>query len=163
VVKGFTDKLPTLIVYDFDGVMTDNRVLVSETGEESAVVNRSDGLAISFIREQLGIAQLILSTEKNPLVKRRGEKLGIEVIHGVSDKAGVLLEYTKSKGISLADTLMIGNDLNDLAAMSQCGYSCCPQDAEMEVLDAADLVLTRRGGEGVVRELYRLLAGGTRQ
>ena len=53
-----------LIVYDFDGVMTDNRVIVDETGRESVTVNRADGLAVSLIK-QMGIEQLILSTEKN--------------------------------------------------------------------------------------------------
>jgi YrbI family 3-deoxy-D-manno-octulosonate 8-phosphate phosphatase len=157
MVSIFAEKLPELIVYDFDGVMTDNRVFVSETGDESVSVNRSDGLAVSRIRDELGIKQLILSTEINPVVQRRAEKLGIEAINGAADKAETLVEYMREREIGTDDVLMIGNDINDLGVMRLCGRSCCPQDAEPEVLKAADLVIQRNGGEGVIRELYRQL------
>jgi YrbI family 3-deoxy-D-manno-octulosonate 8-phosphate phosphatase len=153
----FAKRPPQLIVYDFDGVMTDNRVLVSETGDESVCVNRSDGLAVSRIRDELGIRQIILSTEVNPVVQRRAEKLKIEAIYAVGDKAKTLMEYIHEKELAKADVLMVGNDVNDLDAMRLCGCSCCPKDAEPEILRVVDLVIQRRGGEGVIRELYRLL------
>ena len=70
------------IFYDFDGVMTNNKVLLSENGNESVFVNRSDGLAVSYFKE-LKIKQYIVSTEKNPVVSRRAEKLKIDVMQGV--------------------------------------------------------------------------------
>ena len=54
-----------LIVYDFDGVMTDNKALIFYNGDEAVLINRSDGLAIEKIKS-LGMLQLIISTEKNP-------------------------------------------------------------------------------------------------
>ena len=75
-----------LICYDFDGVMTDNRVYISEAGVESVIVNRSDGLAIAALN-RLNVRQTIISTEENPVVGVRAKKLKIPVLQGVSDKA----------------------------------------------------------------------------
>ena len=88
----FQDKIK-LIVYDCDGVLTDNRVLVDEDGREAAFFNRGDGTGISRIRKEYSICQIIISTETNPIVVKRGEKLGIEVINGVDDKAAALRQY----------------------------------------------------------------------
>ena len=81
-----------LIVYDFDGVMTDNRVLTFQDGTEAVFANRADGLAINMIKE-MGINQIILSTEKNAVVEARARKIGIPAIHGVGDKNTVLHAY----------------------------------------------------------------------
>lgn len=43
-----------LIIYDFDGVMTNNRVLLFEGGREAVFVNRSDGLAGWIIQQVNG-------------------------------------------------------------------------------------------------------------
>lgn len=152
------------IVYDFDGVMTDNRVLVDENGRESVFVNRSDGYAVARIRE-MGIPQVIISTEENPVVERRAEKLKLEVIHGVRDKGSTVREYCTAHGYSLARTLFMGNDLNDLPAMRIVGLRAAPRDAEREILEIADWISEAKGGRGAVRDLLRALtqneAGGT--
>ncbi len=147
-----------LIVYDFDGVMTDNRVTVDQDGKESVTVNRSDGYGVGMIRKK-GITQIILSTEKNPVVERRAEKLNIPVIHDVADKADILRDYIRENSIDPERVLYIGNDLNDLEAMMICGVKCAPADAEEEILKIADLVFSRKGGYGVVRELATYICG----
>lgn len=144
------------IFYDFDGVMTDNRVLVDQNGTESVFVNRSDGYAISQLKK-LGINQVIVSTETNEVVKRRAEKLKIEVINGISDKGSVILKYCKTKGYDLKKTLFMGNDLNDITAMNVVGIKAAPADAEVEILAIADWIAQKKGGEGVIRELYRVI------
>ena len=145
-----------LVVYDFDGVMTDNRVILSEDGSESIVVNRSDGLAVSILKSR-GIPQLIMSTERNKVVSERAKKLGIPALQGVSDKHVSLKKYCRQKNIPLKDVLYIGNDLNDLEAMQSVGYSVCPSDASEEIRAIAMLVLDKAGGSGVVRELLRYI------
>lgn len=74
-----------LTVYDFDGVMTDNLVIVFHDGTEAVIVNRADGLGVERLRA-LGIPQLVLSTETNPVVKARAKKLGLDVITSCKDK-----------------------------------------------------------------------------
>lgn len=153
------DFTPSLIVYDFDGVMTDNRVLVDEDGKEYVMVNRGDGYAVRMIKDRLNIPQIILSTETNPVVLRRGEKLGIPVISNAGDSKKCILErYLNDNVIAPTKTLYIGNDLNDLEAMMLCGYRCCPADAESEIKAIAHHIFKAFGGHGVIRELYRNLS-----
>ena len=73
------------IVFDFDGVFTDNRVIVSENGKESVICNRADGLGLEMLRI-LDIPMTIISTEKNLVVSSRAKKLKIPVVHGVKNK-----------------------------------------------------------------------------
>ncbi len=148
------EKLISCIAYDFDGVMTDNRVLVDENGKESVFVNRGDGYAIARIKE-MGIPQVIISTETNPVVERRAEKLGLEIIHGVEDKGKILKDYCQKNRIELGNVLFIGNDLNDLSAIKVAGVTGAPVDAEMEIINSVDLIIQKKGGHGVIRELYR--------
>jgi YrbI family 3-deoxy-D-manno-octulosonate 8-phosphate phosphatase len=141
-----------LFVYDFDGVLTDNRVYVSEDGNESVCCNRSDGLAIKTIKE-MGITQMIISTETNKIVSARAAKLDIPVMQGVEDKKEALLEYCDKLSVNLKETLYIGNDINDLEAMLTVGFPVCPKDAYPEIKKIAKLVIPVSGGYGVIRKL----------
>ena len=145
-----------LIVYDFDGVMTDNRVMVDQNGNESVMANRGDGYGVGMIRK-LGVKQVILSTEVNPVVEMRAQKLNLEVIHGVSDKKQTLEKYCADRNISLDRVMYLGNDLNDIDAMKCVGIKGAPKDAEPEILEIADWISEKSGGYGVVRELARLI------
>lgn len=146
-----------LIVYDFDGVMTDNHVFVDENGKETVMVNRGDGWGVNMIRA-LGIRQVIISTEVNPVVEKRANKLKLDVIHGVDDKRITLIKYCEQEGIDLQDVMYIGNDLNDYEAMNVAGVKGVPADAEPEVKKIADWVSRKNGGDGVVRDLARTLS-----
>jgi 3-deoxy-D-manno-octulosonate 8-phosphate phosphatase (KDO 8-P phosphatase) len=150
----------SLICYDFDGVMTDNRALIFDDGREAVFVNRGDGLAIAAIR-QAGTPQVIISTEANEVVLRRAEKLKVPVFHDVSDKAAVLNSIVEEFSATLQSTVFIGNDVNDLAAMKMVGYPVAPSDAHSSVLAVARLITEAPGGAGVVREFYdRYICGG---
>lgn len=145
-----------LIVYDFDGVMTDNRVLVFEDGMEAVFCNRSDGLAVQKIKD-LGIEQIIISREENPVVQVRAKKLGIKALCNISDKKTALLNLCKSKKINLGKVAYIGNDITDIEAMRIVGLPIAPNDAHKKVKDIAGIVMKSRGGCGVVRELFERL------
>lgn len=142
------------IFYDFDGVMTDNHVYVDQNGVESVSVNRGDGYAIARFKEA-GIPQIIVSTETNPVVEKRAEKLKIPVIHGVDDKGSIIRKHAVENGINLERAVFVGNDLNDMTAFETCGIKAAPADAEEEILDIADWVSDRKGGDGVIRDMYR--------
>ena len=142
-----------LIVYDFDGVLTDNTFYLSEKGLETVRLSRADGLAISLIKN-LGIKQIILSSEKNPVVKFRANKLGIDVYFGVGNKKIVLKEITKKLNIDFTKTLYLGNDINDLEAMSLCSHRACPQDSYQEIKNISNIIIPKNGGTGVVRYIY---------
>ena len=146
-----------LIVYDFDGVMTDNRVIVWQDGTEAVVANRADGLGVNRL-SALGIPQLILSTEANPVVEARAAKLGLEVIGSCKDKKITLQNYCEGKNYDLNRVVYLGNDVNDLEAMQMVGFPIAPADAHPEVKAVAKLVTTARGGEGVIKELAERVA-----
>lgn len=145
-----------LIVFDFDGVMTDNRVLVSEDGKESVFCNRSDGIGVNVFRKA-GYRMLILSTEANKIVKARADKLKIPVLYGIDDKKKALAQYCGKIKIKLSDVVFIGNDINDLEAMQSAGLKIAPRDARREILNIADYVTKTKGGYGVIREIADLI------
>ena len=154
-IKRIPDK-PALVVLDFDGVLTDNRVWVSEAGEESVACNRSDGMGLSMLRKS-GIQVVVLSTERNPVVAARCKKLNLPCDQGIDDKRSALLRLTKQYGADMDDVVYIGNDVNDLACINMVGCGIAVADAHPSVLNAADIVLTNRGGYGAVREFCDLL------
>lgn len=140
------------IVFDFDGVLTDNFVYVDQSGNESVRCSRADGLAFDVLHK-LEKKAVILSTEANPVVTARAQKLRVPVIQGVRSKPEALIKLAKDLGVNLAKVLYVGNDLNDVMAMGMCGYSACPADSHEKIKMMATLTLAVRGGEGVVREL----------
>jgi 3-deoxy-D-manno-octulosonate 8-phosphate phosphatase (KDO 8-P phosphatase) len=147
---------PDLIVYDFDGVMTDNRVLVFQDGTEAVFVNRSDGWGIDQLWKA-GFKQIILSTESNHVVSARAAKLKIEVYQDCGDKAKELSKFCIKNKIDLANVLYVGNDINDLAAMLIVGFPVAPADAHPDILRIAKHVTLSKGGMGVIKELSELL------
>lgn len=145
-----------VIVSDFDGVMTDNRVWIDESGKETVCVNRADGQAVHMLRD-MGINLVIMSTEKNGVVSKRAEKLEIECIQSISDKAECLKKYCADKRIFLQNVAYIGNDINDLGALKLAGIKIVPSDAYEEVKAVADCVTEAVGGRGVIREVAGIL------
>ncbi len=141
-----------LVFSDFDGVMTDNRVLIDETGKESVFVSRADGQAIHILRS-LGIDLVIMSTETNSVVTRRAEKLKVECVQAVSNKGECLKEYCNRKSIPLQKVAYVGNDVNDYEAMCLAGVKIAPKDAYEVVIKIADYVTDTKGGYGVIREI----------
>jgi 3-deoxy-D-manno-octulosonate 8-phosphate phosphatase (KDO 8-P phosphatase) len=145
-----------LVVYDFDGVMTDNRVMIDGKGNEYVYVSRADGLGIDLIKK-IQISQLILSSETNPIVEVRANKLKIPVLYGIENKKITLKEYCKSNNFFLENVLYVGNDLNDLEVMKIVGYTFCPKDAHPDIIDKTSHLLNSNGGHGVVREIADIL------
>lgn len=140
------------IFFDFDGVLTDNKVAVFADGSEMVTCCRSDGLAFDYFK-QVGLPIFIISTETHPVVGARGKKLGVTTYQGVSNKAQTIKKICSEYGFDLMHSAFIGNDINDLGAMRLCGYKFCPSDSHEAVKQISDKVLKTKGGNGVAREL----------
>jgi len=145
-----------LVVYDFDGVMTNNKVYIDQNGHEMVQVNRADGLGVAEIKK-MEIEQTIMSTETNPVVSARAIKLDIPCLQGLDNKKDALLDYSKKNDIDLKNVAYIGNDINDKDAMAIAGFSFCPADAHETIKEISDHVFKRNGGDGVIRELLDLI------
>lgn len=145
-----------LVFFDFDGVFTDNSVFVSSDGIESVRCWRSDGLGLSRLR-QLGVATMIVSTETNPVVSKRAEKLKIECHQAIEDKAAHIRKICADRGLSLDRAAFVGNDINDIPALEIAGLSVVVADAYPEAIEHADLILSKPGGYGAVREFCDMI------
>ena len=141
-----------LLVYDFDGVMTNNKVYVDQNGREMVQVNRADGLGVSEIKK-LGIEQIIISTEKNPIVSTRAKKLGIYCLQGIDNKKDVLINFCQKNDYELDYVAYVGNDINDKEVMGIVGFTFCPVDAHGSIKKISNHILDTKGGNGVIREL----------
>ncbi|PCJ22119.1 MAG: hypothetical protein COB04_01315 [Gammaproteobacteria bacterium] len=140
------------VIFDFDGVLTNNTVLVDKSGGEWVRCSRSDGLAFDALKKS-EILSFIVSTEKNGVVTARANKIKVPVVQGVEDKVKAIKDLSLKHDLDLKRVLYVGNDLNDYYAMSLCGISACPIDSHPRILDLASFILNTKGGDGVVREL----------
>ena len=154
--KSIFPEVVSLVVLDFDGVLTDDRVYVNQHGEETVAAHRGDGMGISQLKKA-GIEVGILSKEKNPVVKARADKLGIPAYQGIDEKGKELQSLMADKGIPSEQVVYLGNDINDLPCFPLVGLAVAVADAHPKVIEKAQLVLSKNGGYGAVRELSDLL------
>ena len=141
-----------LLIFDFDGVMTDNRVLVFSDGTEAVFCNRGDGLGVGMLRAS-GLIMAIVSTERNEVVAARAAKLRLAVYQGVSDKLETVRRLLNEYGTPPRRTAFVGNDINDIPALEGVGWPLCPLDADGKVKAICRWVIPRAGGQGLVRHL----------
>ena len=159
-----TNKIPSTqtlsqikaVIFDFDGVFTDNRVIVSTTGEEFVICDRGDGMGTNLLAAA-GIKMLILSKEQNAVVSSRGKKLNIEVIQGCDDKLPELIKWLQKNNVDAQQAAYIGNDINDLECLRHVGVAVIPADAHHSVINTATWILQHNGGRGAIREFADVL------
>lgn len=139
-------------VFDFDGVLTDNSVIISENGSESVVCSRADGLAFNALKKMRKPA-FIISSEKNKVVKIRANKIGATAFYGVSDKVKALKKIIKNNHFKLDKIFYVGNDINDYEIMKICELTACPADSSDHIKRISKFICKKKGGQGVVREI----------
>lgn len=140
------------VIFDFDGVITNNLVHLDENGTETVVCSRSDGMGIQMLRDA-GIQMLILSKERNRVVTSRGKKLEVEVIQGCNNKRGRLVGWLTDHNLRPSEVIYMGNDINDYECMEYVGLSVAPADAHPAIDAATMWKMNAKGGYGAVREL----------
>ncbi len=147
-----------LIVSDFDGVFTDNRVWTDQDGREMVAASRSDGLRMRDLRDR-GIEVIVLSSEENPVVLARARKMGLEAVQETDTrkKGEAFQKLLARKNVDPAQVVFIGNDENDLPCFELAGWAVAVHDSYPAVLRAADYVLQKPGGHGALRELFDLV------
>jgi 3-deoxy-D-manno-octulosonate 8-phosphate phosphatase (KDO 8-P phosphatase) len=141
-----------LFVIDFDGVLTNNKVLINEQGEEFVSCSRGDGLAFDALNA-LKVKTIILSTEKNKVVSSRARKLKVECFQGFNNKEDKLTELISRHQLERDEVIFVGNDINDIPSMLLCGLTFCPSDSHEQVKTIAKVVLIKKGGDGIIREI----------
>lgn len=143
-----------LLILDVDGVMTDGGMYFTENGDQMKKYNAKDGMAIMDLKKHGIAAGIISSGFKSGMVKARADLLKIEHFYvGRQPKIEILNEWCEQLKINLSEVAMIGDDVNDLSVIREVGFSACPADAVPRVKSEVDVVLTKDGGRGCVREL----------
>lgn len=148
------------IVFDFDGIFTNNKVYIDQEGKETVRCDRSDGLGFDLLRsfvkqKNWNLEYFILSKETNPVVVSRAKKLKLSCKNSVNNKLDYLKTYLKQRFVNDKEAykglLYLGNDLNDLPAMRFAGFSVAPSDSHPYILNIADLIIDKEGGNGFIR------------
>ena len=108
-----------------------------------------------------GLEVLILSTEINPVVRRRAEKLGVACEAGHDDKLAVLRRWAADRSLSASEIAYVGNDVNDLECLRWVGEPIVVADAHRSVASLGFRTTTLPGGHGAVREVVDWLLART--
>lgn len=140
-----------LLVLDVDGTLTDGKVIYGSGGVETKEFNTRDGLIIGKL-PLLGINVVILTARECDAVERRATELGCGLIQGAKDKASMLKNILERYNAEVSETAYFGDDINDYAAMSMCGFKACPSDALPQIKSICDYVSGVCGGYGAVRD-----------
>ena len=146
-----------LVAFDIDGVMTDGGLHYTDDGHELKTFNVQDGLGVVLLRRS-GIRVAIITGRTSNVVSCRAKDLGVEhVFHGVGDKGAVSGQLLEQLGLQWSELAFMGDDLNDLPAMTRCGLAIAPANARQIVKERAHMVTEAGGGKGAVREAIEFI------
>lgn len=148
-----------MLATDFDGVHTDGYVYVDQSGMEMVRCSRRDSLGLEMLAKA-GVECCVISKEKNPVVARRCEKLGITCYQGVETGDGkreILRRIMAERELRPAQVAYMGDDLNDLAAFELAGIRVTVADGHEQLKKCASYVARARGGEHALREVADLI------
>lgn len=150
--KQLLTKITTLI-FDVDGVMTDGKVLVMESGEMVRNINSKDGYALHLAVNK-GYKIAIISGGNNVSVKNALGRLGVtDVFINQHDKLQCYEDYKQSKNLTDNEVLFMGDDLPDWEVMNRVALATCPKDAATEIKEICKYISFQKGGEGCVRDI----------
>lgn len=148
-----------ILLTDCDGCLTDGGMYYSEYGDEMKKFNTRDGMGFALLRKR-GIITGIITSEDVELNKRRADKLKLDILEsGCKDKLMAIKQICQDRNINLENVCYIGDDINDIEAIRNVGFGCCPADAMPEVRSNAKYVTKVKGGEGVIRDIIEKLIG----
>jgi len=156
-----TNQLQTIIrgirfiVFDFDGVFTNNMVYLNEYGEEMVRCSRGDGMGIDLLKE-LPIQLAVITKEKNPVASFRCKKLKLKCLQGIQDKAPEMERLLKSHGCDFDSAAYVGNDINDLGCLEKVRFPIIVADAHLSLLEKPFYRTSHKGGKGAIREVADL-------
>ena len=146
-----------LMIFDVDGVLTDGRLYLSDSGEEMKAFNTRDGQGIKLLREA-GIAVGMITARSSRVVERRARELGIELLRqGAADKASAFAELLSGQNLDASEAGYMGDDLADLPVLIRCGFAATVASAPEVVRTRAHYVARAAGGEGAAREVCEFI------
>lgn len=145
------------LMFDVDGVLTDGKIIYTNSGDEIKAFNVKDGQIIKHLKAS-GIIVGAITGRSSELVKRRCEELKLDFYYqGIHNKREVFEQVCEKNGLQKNEVAYIGDDVIDLGILSQCGLAVAPADAVSYIHEYVDVTSEKAGGEGVVREIGDLI------
>ncbi len=157
--KILTDKIRKIKLFltDVDGVLTDGGMYYTNEGLVMKKFQVKDGMGSYLLREK-GIKVGLISSDKAPIGRIRGERLEFHYIYtGDLNKLPALEEICQKEGISFENVGYIGDDVNDRDIIKVVGFSACPNDAVESIKEIVDYTCSKKGGHGAYREVVDLI------
>ncbi len=154
-MSNYKEKLQpiTTMIFDFDGVLTDGKVIVVNENEQLRSANVKDGYALQYAVKK-GYRICVISGGKSVSMSYRLANLGIkDFFLGVEKKYEVFYKYLTDNKLDKTEVLYMGDDIPDYEIMKEVGLACCPADAAIEIKSIADYISDLKGGEGCVRDI----------
>ncbi|MBI2063502.1 MAG: HAD hydrolase family protein [Candidatus Yanofskybacteria bacterium] len=145
-----------LVVFDFDGIFTDGKVMLDQNGIESVVCSRKDGMGILMLK-QAGLKVIVITNEQNPVVVKRCAKLGVELIQTPEKKLPFFIQLLNTGSLNYKEVAFMGDDVNDLECLDFAGVKFTVADGDPKCKEIADYVTVRNGGDHAVREVCDLI------
>ena len=144
-----------LFISDMDGVLTDGSMYYTEHGDEIKKFSTYDGMAFEILRSR-GVMTAILTSENTKIAKQRSKKMKIDfLVQNIknNEKLDAALKICNENNISFDEISYIGDDINCINLLSKAKFAACPFNAVKTVKELPNiLVLSKSGGEGVIRE-----------
>lgn len=147
-----------LIVLDVDGTLTDGKIIYTDNGDEIKHFDVKDGLAVASWTKKFNKKAAIITGRESRLIKRRAKDLGITYLYqGVDNKDEILRQILDKENLSWENVAAIGDDLNDYKMLKKASLSFCPNDAVEPVKELVNIVCSKNGGNGAVREMIEYI------
>lgn len=144
-------------IFDVDGVLTDGRLFIGESGEVFKAFSTLDGHGLKLLA-RAGITPIVITGRDSPAVRRRVADLGLQhAVYGAGDKLAAAQPLLASLGLDWPEVAAIGDDWPDLPLLTRAGFACAPANAHVEVQAVAHHITRRAGGDGAAREFCDLL------
>lgn len=143
----------TTMIFDYDGVLSDGRILFSDDGHQMRNGHVKDGFAIQ-LAQKLGFRIAIISGANTPGMQIRCNLLGIEnSFLGIHNKIEIYNQFKSDHNLRDSEILFMGDDIPDYMIMEQVSIACCPADAAIDIKNIAHYISHLKGGEGCVRDV----------
>ncbi|MBO1530208.1 HAD hydrolase family protein [Psychrobacter sp. F1192] len=153
-----------LLVMDVDGILSNGQIIYDANGIETKAFSVQDGVGVKSLT-RYGVLTAIITGRRSAMVDKRAAEMGVNyVVQGRDDKLTALNELLSTLDpeldITAADCAYMGDDLPDIKAMQTVGFAATVPNAHAEVIKRSDMVTTKSGGTGAVREVCDLILKG---
>jgi len=143
----------TTLIFDYDGVLSDGKILFTDDGQHLRNGNVKDGFILQ-LAVKLGYRVVVISGADTPGMENRLSTLNIkDTFLGTHNKIEVYEQLKKDYQLNDSEILFMGDDLPDYNVMLKVGIACCPADAATDILKISHFVSEKKGGEGCVRDI----------